>query len=261
MRVGIVCNNDSDLELLLSQMVGQHVAWAAGSGLSGGHRCYVYPHYTQAMDESPVDLIIDSSGEVQVREAMVVEFEAARFLLSASGQHHTDSGSQRSGVLTATSGELNSNLDKVLEQIELMERYSRQLSEAGVLLDASSQGILEAVDRTGRILDSITRIAKRSKIIGLNSAIEAARVGEQGRGFAVVAEEIKTLADDSSHSVKEIEKILAGIQRRSGEFAQRIGVVQDVSDMQQQATGQVTALLQAMKELGDHLRQLSNEAS
>ena len=256
MRIGIVCNDDSRLRGLLDQLPG--AVWAAGSGLSGGHKCFVYQDYSQAMEENTVDLIIDCIGDLQVREAMVVEFEAANWLLSAGQQPKNPGAVALTGVLEAASDELRSNLDKVIEQIELMGRYTRQLAEAGVLLDSSSQGILEAVDRTGRILDSITRIAKRSKIIGLNSAIEAARVGELGRGFAVVAEEIKTLADDSSESVREIKKILAGIQRSSNEFAQRIGIVQDVSDLQQQATGQVAALLQAMKDLDLHLAQISD---
>ena len=127
-------------------------------------------------------------------------------------------------------------------------------------MDSLAGSIAGDLERVGRILDAITRIAKRSKIIGLNSAIEAARVGEQGRGFAVVAEEIKNLADDSSRSVQDIEKILEGIHRSSADFAQRTGLVREVANLQQETTQEIAALLQALKELGGHLQLLAQEA-
>jgi len=167
----------------------------------------------------------------------------------------------RSSGLSAASEQLTAGIEKVVTQLSVMSNYSRQFSEVGAQLDVASKGIIEDLGRTTRILDSITRIAKRSKIIGLNSAIEASRVGEQGRGFAVVAEEIKNLADDSSQSVRDIQKILTGIQRRSDEFAKRTSTVQDVSSLQQETTGQIISLVQALKELGDHLLQLADSQS
>lgn len=262
MRVGIVSNDNQQVSSLLEEFPGHEVLWAAGTELADEFKCPVYEDYAEAMADRIVDIIIDCTGDVEDEEVMVVDAEAAHFLLGAGRRFlGTGSGSGHSSALAATAGQLSSGIEKIVQRIGVLDDYSKKLSEIGAQLDSASKGIVEDLERTGRILDSITRIAKRSKIIGLNSAIEAARVGEQGRGFAIVAEEIKTLADDSSQSVQDIEKILAGIERRSDEFSQRTDTVHDVTDLQLQTTSEIASMLQALKELGQHLRALSEQQS
>jgi methyl-accepting chemotaxis protein len=47
----------------------------------------------------------------------------------------------------------------------------------------------------------------------VNAAILAAQAGEYGKGFSVVADEIKTLADRTAFSAKEITDIIKAIQK------------------------------------------------
>lgn len=65
----------------------------------------------------------------------------------------------------------------------------------------------KAVDKINILTNTIKEIADQTSLLSLNASIEAARAGEAGRGFAVVASEIGSLADQSAHTVSNINEI------------------------------------------------------
>lgn len=65
----------------------------------------------------------------------------------------------------------------------------------------------KGVEKINTLLDAILQITSQTNLLALNAAIEAARAGEAGRGFAVVAEEVRKLAEESSATAGEIQKI------------------------------------------------------
>lgn len=83
-------------------------------------------------------------------------------------------------------------------------------------LEASSTHI-------GEMVVLIEDIADQTNLLALNASIEAARAGEAGKGFAVVASEVKSLAEKTTASTREIKKVVASIQKTSRSAADMIG--------------------------------------
>ena len=76
-------------------------------------------------------------------------------------------------------------------------------------LSETINAMLESSKQISEIVGVIDSLAFQTNILALNAAVEAARAGEQGRGFAVVASEVRSLAQRSSQSAKDIRTIIA----------------------------------------------------
>jgi methyl-accepting chemotaxis protein len=79
------------------------------------------------------------------------------------------------------------------------------------------QRLASEVDKIRMVVRIIEEIAQKTDLLSLNASIEATRAGEMGKGFALVAEEIRTMAENSKISSREIGKIVQGILQDNAE--------------------------------------------
>ena len=108
---------------------------------------------------------------------------------------------------------------------------------------------------TDHIAEFIKSIASQTNLLGLNAAIESARVGDLGRGFRVVAEEIRKLASSSADSVKKIGSTMKDIQEDEDKILKEVDqvkyVVSDISNA-------INHIAESIQELGVMAKQLDD---
>lgn len=116
-------------------------------------------------------------------------------------------------------GQAVTSMESIATAVQRASRTVDQLGEYG--------------QQIGDIVKAIDEIAAQTNLLALNAAIEAARAGEQGRGFAVVAENVRSLAERSSESTKEIADLIAKVQQGTQEAVEAMAVgVRDVQEGQ-----------------------------
>ncbi|HEX5580927.1 MAG TPA: methyl-accepting chemotaxis protein [Gemmatimonadaceae bacterium] len=107
---------------------------------------------------------------------------------------------------------------------ELASSSRRQLDDGARALVRLGEEVRESADAIEALAGAseeirsfvalVRRMAKQSKLLSLNAAMEAARAGDQGDGFAVVAAEVRRLAADSTEAAARTEAAVGSILER-----------------------------------------------
>lgn len=116
------------------------------------------------------------------------------------------SAASREAIDAARSG--SERVDETSSAIGTLADEVGQASQQAEVLASQAQDI-------GKVLEVIRSVAEQTNLLALNAAIEAARAGEAGRGFAVVADEVRSLAQRTQSSTREIEELVSAIQNGS----------------------------------------------
>ncbi|MEM6638423.1 MAG: nitrate- and nitrite sensing domain-containing protein [Pseudomonadota bacterium] len=126
--------------------------------------------------------------------------------------------------------------ESVVEQARVNAEQGDRVVKSAV--DAMSD-ITASSEKIATIIDVINEISFQTNLLALNASVEAARAGEHGRGFAVVASEVRSLAQRSADSAREIRNI---IESSRGDVARGAELVQETGDTLQRIVGSVKSM-------------------
>lgn len=130
-------------------------------------------------------------------------------------------------------------------------------SEVTVML---ARRLLDKMSVLETINGIIREISAETHLLGLNAAIEAARVGEQGRGFSVIAEETRRLAGRAKQSVLEITAQLSVITGDLPQIMTQSESVAAIGEEQATNAGELAATVDQVSNLASRLKNNSLEA-
>jgi ligand-binding sensor protein len=108
------------------------------------------------------------------------------------------------------------------------------------------------------ILDLIKSIADKTKMLGLNAAIEAARAGDAGRGFGVVATEIRSLSENSKETAHKIMELTSKIQGSVNRTLEISKSTLENTEQQSAAIEETNASVEEVIVLAEELNKLAN---
>ncbi|MBS0345462.1 MAG: PAS domain-containing protein [Proteobacteria bacterium] len=199
----------------------------------------------------------------QVGEKSTLQYDSAKSVAAAteelsvsvrevaSSAGDTSDAAQRAQQLIAAGNA------RIGETVHMTRRVVDAVSRSGDTIHTLS----EAIHKIGSITQVIGEVAGQTNLLALNAAIEAARAGEQGRGFAVVADEVRTLAERTASSSRDIAATVAAIQSVTAEAVEAMAVARSeveatIASLQDGATS-LGGVTQAADEVSGMSRSIS----
>ena len=189
------------------------------------------------------DSVSGSANEISATTNDLARRSEQNAAMLQTNAHSIDGISESIRTVAEASGAANRYVIEVSQKADEGSRIAEQTKKAMEEIQSSSQDI-------AKILAVLDDIAFQTNLLALNAGVEAARAGEAGRGFAVVASEVRSLAQRSSDSSREITSL---IEAANANIARGV-------DMVEQTTGSLSSIASDISAVTTQIDQIAGSA-
>jgi len=151
---------------------------------------------------------------------------------------------------------INGNL---VDMVQHVAAHAEELQATSEQILQNTRLAVQNSSQINKVAGFIREISEQTNLLGLNAAIEAARVGEAGAGFGVVASEVRKLSVDAKQATSDIDTSLRDVQQVIKQM--EIEVSQIAASSQEQATlvSSFTDVIEKLNETGERMKVLSEQ--
>lgn len=166
---------------------------------------------------------------------------------------------ERQEAMSTAAEHMSTAATEFAAAIQSISDQARELASTSQTLRAAADEANKQVGETDAVVGFIKNVASQTNLLGLNAAIEAARVGEQGRGFGVVADEVRKLAINSASSASQITDILNRINQSIQKIVQEVHTIEGVTTNQADTIEKLTHTSQELAGMSQQLATMTAE--
>lgn len=132
------------------------------------------------------------------------------------------------------------------DMVQLIAAQSQQLSATTSEIQTNTSKAVDNSKEVNKVTGFIREISEQTNLLGLNAAIEAARVGEAGAGFGVVASEVRKLSVDTKNATQNIESSLGSVQQSILQMEKEISAIAASSSEQAELVNEFSGLVEKL---------------
>lgn len=222
----------------------------------------------QVLDRPPSEASIrNTAGEIRVSEDELweaaeqidivdkVNINAAAEVLYIVVNSLAQDGYKNLEIETV-SKDLADNFLQISQTVDMLAGSAQDITYSQQTLTKKITEVRDVTQDISAVLGSIAKIADKTKLIGLNASIEAARLGAMGSGFMVVAKEIQTLSEQSKTTVKQISDLNKQINDTVMSTIKDAESTLQITEDQSAAMEELSATAQSTVDFAEHLEEL-----